>query len=220
MPKYLQSQLKLVTTQCIIVEAEQLGPQLVGASQIVKQFLVHRCGHDKSSINGSACILSMVCTFQVKRIHLQNHKNINSTIFLYDGKQVKNNNYIVATQDREIQNFLRLKPGQPLMYLHNRTPVFEIPSDASKTFVQNKLNKSLSFDGRDETKLNVLRKIEGIPAPIKIDQKVKKKFKIKQPNPLSCKKKKKKVDINQSGITKNVRKRLKNCKYIKETLKE
>lgn len=60
LPKYLQAPLKLVTTQCIIMEAEQLGAQLTGATQIVKQFLVHRCGHDKAPINGSACIKSMV----------------------------------------------------------------------------------------------------------------------------------------------------------------
>lgn len=42
------------------MESESLGPQLTGATQIVKKFLVHRCGHDKNPISASACMKSMV----------------------------------------------------------------------------------------------------------------------------------------------------------------
>lgn len=37
--KYFQSQIKSITTQCIILEAEGLGPRLTGATLIVKKIL-------------------------------------------------------------------------------------------------------------------------------------------------------------------------------------
>lgn len=59
-PKYFQAETILVTTQCIILEAEGLGAQVQGATGIVKQFLVHKCGHEKSPVSGIACIKSIV----------------------------------------------------------------------------------------------------------------------------------------------------------------
>lgn len=61
--KYFQSELKLLTTPCIISEAEKLGifsAQVNGATQIVKQYAIHRCGHEKKPISGSKCLLSMI----------------------------------------------------------------------------------------------------------------------------------------------------------------
>lgn len=60
-PKYFQAETRMVTTQCIILEAESLGSKVQGATSIVKQFLVHKCGHEKSPKSGTACIKSMVC---------------------------------------------------------------------------------------------------------------------------------------------------------------
>uniref|UniRef100_A0A1B0FHB7 PIN domain-containing protein n=1 Tax=Glossina morsitans morsitans TaxID=37546 RepID=A0A1B0FHB7_GLOMM len=56
MRKYFQVQVKLLTTQCIILEAESLGAPLVGATQIFKKFLVHKCGHAGNPIAASECI--------------------------------------------------------------------------------------------------------------------------------------------------------------------
>ena len=44
LPKYL-GDVKLLTTQCCILEAEKLGPDLFGALLILKQFPIHKCGH-------------------------------------------------------------------------------------------------------------------------------------------------------------------------------
>lgn len=138
--------------------------------------------------------------------------------------QVKKNNYIVATQDREIQEWLRLRPGQPIMYLHNRTPVLEQPSDVSKKFIQKKLDKSLDFNKDDETKLSILKKNEGMSVTGEPVKKLK-KFKIKHPNPLSCKKKKKAKALGHAvanaggSITKKARSRVKIPKHVKEILK-
>lgn len=59
-PKYFQAETVLVTTQCIILEGEALGSKVQGATGIVKQFLVHKCGHEKGPKSGIACIKSMV----------------------------------------------------------------------------------------------------------------------------------------------------------------
>lgn len=62
-PKYFRTETILVTTQCIILEAESLGAKVQGATQIAKQFLVHKCGHEKGPKSGVACIRSMVMPF-------------------------------------------------------------------------------------------------------------------------------------------------------------
>lgn len=194
MPKYLQCELRLVTTQCIIVEADNLGPHLVGATQIVKKFLVHRCGHDKQSISGQNCIKSMV----------------------------KSNNYIVATQDRELQEWLRQKPGQPLMYLHKKTPVLERPSPASKKIFDKKVDEAVNLNDTDVEKLKTMKTREGVQVETVILKK--KKHKKKQPNPLSCKKKQKKsnsgkINVERGFVAKKARQRIKIPKHVKDHLK-
>ena len=45
LPKYL-GEVKLLTTKCCIMECEKLGSEVFGASVILKQFGIHKCGHD------------------------------------------------------------------------------------------------------------------------------------------------------------------------------
>ena len=55
--------MKLLTTQCVILETEKLAhleKKLNGALQIIKQFPLHKCGHQKNSVSGSKCLKSMV----------------------------------------------------------------------------------------------------------------------------------------------------------------
>lgn len=61
---------------------------------------------------------------------------------------------MIATQDRELQEKLRKKPGQPLMYLHKKTPVLEQPSELSRKTVEFKLNEAFKFGTADEKKLS------------------------------------------------------------------
>uniref|UniRef100_A0A1A9WZY8 rRNA-processing protein UTP23 homolog n=1 Tax=Glossina brevipalpis TaxID=37001 RepID=A0A1A9WZY8_9MUSC len=113
---YFQAQVKLLTTQCIILEAESLG--LVGATQIVKKFFVHKCGHEGNPIAASECIKKMT----------------------------KDSRYIVSSQDKALQASLRKVPGRCLLYLHKATPVLETPSQASKRWVQKKSKNILTVD--------------------------------------------------------------------------
>lgn len=58
--KYFQAEVKLLTTQCIILETEALGAPLVKATQLVKRFAVHKCGHEGKPITAAECIKEMV----------------------------------------------------------------------------------------------------------------------------------------------------------------
>lgn len=115
---------------------------------------------------------------------------------------------MIASQDRALQEYLRKKPGQPIMYLHKKTPVLEQPCELSRKAVEFNMNKAFTFGTADEKKLNVIKKSEGLPVADTTDVAIaKKKKKKKQPNPLSCKKKKKKSSssANTSSATTNNR---------------
>ncbi|KAL3283402.1 hypothetical protein HHI36_006548 [Cryptolaemus montrouzieri] len=114
-PRYLQAEIKLLTTPCAIIEMEKLGNKVTGALVILKKFAVHKCSHEKNPIAGSKCLLSML-----------GNRN--------------ENHYIVATQDRDLETKVRQIPGVPLLYLHMRTPVLEQPSDVSVSYAQKKLS--------------------------------------------------------------------------------
>lgn len=62
---------------------------------------------------------------------------------------------MIATQDRELQEYLRKKPGQPILYLHKKTPVLEQPSELSRKTVEFKLNASFTFGDSEVKKLGM-----------------------------------------------------------------
>lgn len=79
------------------------------------------------------------------------------------------------------------------MYLHKRTPVLEQPSEASRKFSNKKIDKAIKFGEVEVNKLKAMKRNEGVEDADELTVK-KKKFKKKQPNPLSCKRKKKRVE--------------------------
>ncbi|XP_059485046.1 rRNA-processing protein UTP23 homolog [Neocloeon triangulifer] len=200
LPKYFASEVKLLTTQCVIIETEKLGPSLYGAMLIAKQFPLHRCGHEGNPQSGSTCLLSMI------------------------GK-INKNRYIVGTQDRDLQEKLRLVPGAPILYIHQKAPTLEAPSAASlkrsdKVSQAKFLPEKQSGENVDEIK----RRIFG--ASKEEEKPVFRKKKIKGPNPLSCKKKKKQnssvknLPVIEGKVKKNrTRKRVKVASHIKEHIK-
>ncbi|XP_076178850.1 rRNA-processing protein UTP23 homolog [Ptiloglossa arizonensis] len=198
--KYFQSEVKLLTTPCIILETEKLGSfskAVSGAMQIVKQYPIHKCGHMKYSITGTKCLQAMV-------------KKNNSA------------RYIVATQDRELQDILRKIPGVPIIYLHGKAPTLEAPSQASREYAET-IRKGLGMSTWEIQNIKTLKETAGLPE--KLDLKLKKKRKKKGPNPLSCLKKKKKPQTetsnntteNKTGRVKK-RKKIKIATHVKETL--
>ncbi|KAH8305525.1 hypothetical protein KR018_002747 [Drosophila ironensis] len=193
--KYFQCPAKLLTTQCVILEAEALGAPLTGATSIVKRFHVHKCGHEGKPVGAAECIKSMT----------------------------KDNRYIVASQDRLLQESLRKIPGRCLLYLHKATPVLEAPSKASKKWVQRRA-KNLML-GKQAGKIDFMKEKQGLkPAEPAADPKKRKGP--KNPNPLSCKKSKKEKTkpplkgVEQTGMAKakTKRKRVKIAAHVKAEL--
>jgi U3 small nucleolar RNA-associated protein 23 len=169
-PRYLQGELKLLTSQCAIIEMENLGSKLGGALIILKKFPVHKCGHEGKPVAASKCLLSML-------------------------GDCNPNHYIVASQDRELQNNVRNMVGVPLLYLHGKTPVLEQPSQVSVEATKNK-------EGLSVTERQMLDKLKLESGLVNESDKPKKKKK-KGPNPLYCKKKKNKPQ-EVGKIVKNV----------------
>ncbi|XP_035446534.2 rRNA-processing protein UTP23 homolog [Spodoptera frugiperda] len=202
-PKYLNSQAKLLTTRCIIIETEKIAKKTHGALTILKQFGIHECNH-KEPIGGSNCILSMI-----------GRKN--------------DKHYILATQDRDLQDKLRERAGVPLLYLHNKSPTLEKPSPASYAKAGQTLegNQFMFISETQNEALQTMKKVLGVEEK---DEKPKipiKKKKPHNPNPLSCKKKKKKpVNNNNKSKSESVsegkvrkRKKKKIPQHLKEQLK-
>jgi U3 small nucleolar RNA-associated protein 23 len=164
---------------------------------LLKSFPVHHCGHEKNPIAGSACIRD----------------------------KVKTNHYIIATQDRNLQEWIRRKPGIPLLYLHQVAPTLEQPSEASRKYAEKQTAKTIEVTKLDEQKLKHLKKKEGLAVET-VEPPPKKKKKIGGPNPLSCKKKKKgttsgsknKSTVKNKAIEKKKRTRVKIPKHVKELL--
>lgn len=188
-------------TACIITETDNLGPGFVGTSQLLKRFLVHRCGHEKHPIDGSSCIKAITQTCR----------------------------YIVATQDRALQQWVRSKPAIPLFYLHNNSvPTLVQPSEANRNAANEGQRNRVQVRTLDQQTLTTLKQKEGLAVPeAKV---VRKKKKPKNPNPLSCKKPKKKKPAGDNGAPqptksdggvakKKSRKRVKLAKHVVEHLK-
>lgn len=57
---FSEGDVKLLTTECNVTEVDKLGPAFRGASFIIKQYPIHRCGHSKAPVSGSQCILHMI----------------------------------------------------------------------------------------------------------------------------------------------------------------
>lgn len=145
---------------------EGLGHKLGAALLILKKYVVHKCGHEGKPVAASKCVLSMV-------------------------GQGNTSHYMVASQDRDLQQKLRLTLGIPLLYLHGKTPVLEQPSQVN---VDAKKEGAITVLERET--IERLREKSGL---VKNEDQTPKRKKKKGPNPLSCKKKKKQKTIHESG---------------------
>ncbi|KAG5682852.1 hypothetical protein PVAND_012174 [Polypedilum vanderplanki] len=194
---YLQIELRLLTTPCMIIETEKLGPKFIPVVNKLKTIQLNRCGHEKNPISGADCIKAMV----------------------------KENRYVIATQDRDLQEWIRKQIGIALLYLHNVVPNLEEPSLATTKFINRKSKKSANVSNFEGEQLKQIKKKEGLIGEKKI-----KKVKIKKkggPNPLSCKKKQAKSSCNLNSIqnktidkTKKIRRKVKVPKIIKDQIQK
>lgn len=173
------------------MEAEKLGRKLAGALIILKKFHLHKCGHEGKPISGADCFLSMI-------------------------DKENANHYFIASQDCDLQKKLRHIPGVPLLYLHQKTPVLEHPSDVSTA----RIHSTIGLDDGQKQIITELKEKHGIIDEVMSNKKKRKK---KGPNPLSCKKKKKGVPVSSNlkkkEITdKKIRKKVRIPKHVKDEL--
>ena len=119
LPKYI-GEVKLLTTKCCIQECEKLGPELSGATAILKQFPIHKCGHDPPK-SARTCLQSMI-------------------------KASKSNHYFLATNDQFLREKCRKVVGTPLMYLHHCAPVLEKPSGMSENHAKQTVDDRMTGD--------------------------------------------------------------------------
>lgn len=195
MPKYLSDEVKLCTTVCAVTETESLGPTLYGATLVIKQFPVRRCGHEKKPITAANCFHSMV-------------------------RKRNPDHYMVATQDHDLSERLRALVGVPLLYLFNAITL-EKPSEKSEKKGMEALQAQSQAPERQLEVIKQLKRKENLlqeaPAP-------KKRRKPGGPNPLSCKKAKKRPapqpePAAAEGSRKRKRhKRVKLAKHVVEEL--
>ncbi|NXE64880.1 UTP23 protein, partial [Calcarius ornatus] len=185
LPGYLGGAAQLCTTRCVIKELESLGKALYGAKLIAQRFQVRNCSHHKNPVSGSTCLLSMI----------------------EDGNP---HHFFIATQDQELSNKVKRKPGIPLLFIIQNTMVLDKPSPKSLAFVQ-KLQTNQLVPEYQKQSIVELKEKEGL-----VKQEGEKRRKRKRaggPNPLSClKKKKKKTQEGQepSAEKKKRRKRKRN----------
>lgn len=133
--------------------------------------------------------------------------------------------YILASQDRDLQDKFRAKAGIPLLYLHNKSPTLEKPSKASYDKAGQSLDSTSIFisETQNET-LKTMKKALGVEEKVEEVKLPPKRKKPHNPNPLSCKKKKKPIGINKAkkeGVSEGkVRKRKKKKipKHVKEQM--
>lgn len=186
-PSTLSAEVKVYTTPCVVEEMRKLGQEYSGAVIAARRFEMRRCGHLSGSHSASQCLLDLIGTSNA--LHL-----------------------MIATQDKTLRNQLRDIPGVPLLYFSASVLVLEPHSpktleaakqiECSKTLAH---EKELEAIKKKEIKLGILtpaeiEKLNSIAPPV---GSMPKRKKVKGPNPLSCKKKKKVSDpISSNPIPK------------------
>ncbi|XP_071409144.1 rRNA-processing protein UTP23 homolog [Pithys albifrons albifrons] len=185
LPGYLGGAAQLCTTRCVIKELESLGKELYGAKLIAQRCQVRNCSHHKDPASGSTCLLSMI----------------------EDGNP---HHFFIATQDQDLSNKVKKKPGVPLLFIIQNTMVLDKPSPKSLAFVQ-KLQTNQLVPEYQKQSIVELKEKEGLAK--QEGEKRRKRKRAGGPNPLSClKKKKKKTPEGQepSAAKKKRRKRKRN----------
>ena len=133
---------------------------------IVKQFPVHKCGHERSPIGASECLHSLV-------------------------KKNSSDHYFLATQDADLTERARRLAHVPLVYIKMNTIVMEKPQDLALDMAEQTQEAALTIDDHQlQTLKSLKRRVLGEDAEEEeADKKKKKRKGPKGPNPLSCKKK-------------------------------
>ncbi|XP_064625480.1 rRNA-processing protein UTP23 homolog [Lineus longissimus] len=172
-PKYLGAEVKFYTTACVKAECKAFGTLLFGPWKILQQFEEKPCGH-ANPVPASKCLYKL----------LKRKKN--------QGK------YMLATQDPELSEVIRIRPGIPLLYISHKAINLEKQSNTSQEVADRTLHQKLE----PVTQHKTIEKLKVKELGESADDSKPKKRKRKGPpgpNPLSCQKKKRKMTVSSPG---------------------
>lgn len=175
LPKYFDGTCKLLTSPCVMIETEKLGPALYGAVQVLKSLQLQKCQHLATPIQASDCLKSLVGKPILKKSRKSSEPSTN---------------FVVATQDANLRSDFRKVVGVPLLYLHGAAPVLEKPSNVNTKWALKMDRKKIETTGYQKEILQHM-KSEVFPSNEGPSRKGTIKKRRAGPNPLSCKKAKK-----------------------------
>lgn len=138
-----------------------IGNSLYGTMLVIKQFPIHKCGHEKNPISANECLFSLI--------------------------QRKEEHYFLATQDQDLTEKTRLLAYVPILFIKMNAIILEQPATEARDKAIESQQRFHQVDSHQFQTLKKLKKIESLDKPANIKRKRKGP---KGPNPLSCKKKK------------------------------
>ncbi|KRX19298.1 rRNA-processing protein UTP23 -like protein [Trichinella nelsoni] len=172
--KYLQEDVLIYTTACVLQELELLGGHFHGALLIAKQYKCLKCKHmvqKEKPCSASMCLQKLV------------------------GKE-NSKKYFIATQDKDLRAVLNEKVAAcPLLFLQQKVIHLDRLSQVCKEKADREIESKLNFESSKDTVAMLKNKL----LPKSYSKKKDENFirrKPKAPNPLSCLKKKKKNMTN------------------------
>lgn len=145
--KYLNEEVLLLTTACVLRELHLLGSDFYGALHIASQFVVEKCVH-KGVASTEDCFLSLA----------------------------KKKKCFFGTQDRQLTEQLREVPGRPILFIKYSTVLLEKPSARSYEAAETDIGKKIhAVGGQKESVVKLKRKIFGEEpaAPTKKQRRIK-----------------------------------------------
>lgn len=157
---------------------------MYGASLIVKQYPVFRCGHEKRPIIAAKCLASLVSKKNPQHL-------------------------IIATQDKSLVNLLRQIPEVPVITMKgNAITLLKPPKELTQDV--NHVSSSIALTPA-ESELEQLKQLKAqVLGENEEEKKKRKRKRPKAPNPLSCRAKKAKVNDQKDQEKKRKRKRVRN----------
>lgn len=108
MPKYLQGEIEIVTTKCVIDELEQIGVPVAGALSICRHLTIDVCPHQP-------CKPAADCIVHLAR------------------RAVTKTKYIFGTQDGTLTDTLRKVVGTPIVYIKYNSILLDQISEKTKS---------------------------------------------------------------------------------------
>eukprot|EP00466_Bigelowiella_natans_P015752 jgi/Bigna1/85490/estExt_fgenesh1_pg.C_40196 len=163
-PKLFQSVVVPCVTKCTVSKLRRAGSAYSGAAIIAKRFERIPCQHGKGVQKEEACLEALV-----------GQSNASKLCF--------------GAQTVSLRNTIRRVPAAPIIFIRECVPIFEPPSKATKTTLKNKLSTMGSLSSSEEKKIKAVVGEDATKTPEPFKRKKRKGP--RQPNPLSCKKKKK-----------------------------